>query len=199
MAASRRPPATPQALSGFGATKISQPPAFAAMAGPHMSRPPMQVRRYTLAFPKTTLAPGVKTRLTVRPQMPFRPERLVIPDEYSDAEIHEIMVGNRQQLVSSNTLPASLFGPTQIGVNMQFDTANVAQDITIVVSRPKGGDFMAVFMGAGAGDGGDFIGTPVSDLEAEPLVQEAEKAIKEEDERYEPGITLEELEAREKR
>ena len=123
--------------------------------------------------------------------MPFRGEKIIIgsPD---DAVVHGVRVANMEQLASAGPVPGAAIS----GVAMQMDPCNVAQDISLIVSSAKGGLFAAAIMGVSPGDGG--VDEPPFDVgmdggAPDPLVEMAAVALKTEDERYEPGVTIDEL------
>jgi len=147
---------------------------------------PRQIRQATLGFNTTNLQPGVPTKIAAIVQRFFRGERLIIPDEFSDATVHALHVGAENQLTPGADIPAGVLGPTALGIKLALKTAAVAQEISITVSRPGGGKFSAALIGTMA-EGGDFEPEPV-----EPLVEEAQKAVKEMEEAYEPGVSLDE-------
>ena len=158
--------------------------------------PAPKTRKVMLGFQAhRALMIGEQMRMTARPQTLFRGERFVIPDEFKDASIHSICVGNREQLQPGSPLPAGVFLASAGGMKIDIDSASVAQDIVITVSRPSGGDFNAVLVGSTSGE--PFFSSPMFEelLDEEPLVDEAAAALKDIDEAYEPGVTLEELEA----
>jgi hypothetical protein len=159
---------------------------------PRVTGPGPQVRQSQIGFQQRGMAPGATYHIQVVAQAPFKADRLVVPDEYADALIHSIIVGNREQLMGT-ALPAAAFGPRSTAGKIQMDTALPAQAIVLVVSRPAGGDFTAMLMGATTAEGG-VMGDPMPES-IDPLVEEAQKALQEADEAYEVGITIEELEA----
>jgi hypothetical protein len=66
----------------------------------------------------------------------FRGERLVIPAEISDSfALLDIKIGNRSQFANSMSMPASTFIEGAVGVRLQLDTAEVAQDIALIVQN----------------------------------------------------------------
>ncbi len=167
-------------------------PSGGGYSAPHVQPSAARVRLFPMSFSAKGLKPGERRRIVQHPQAPFRGEELRIPQEFSDATVHEIMVGNRLQ-GGGGDMSAKFFTPGAKKLPLSLDTANVAQDVALEVSRPNGGDFDALLVGPMMDDG-SMPPTPDFD-ETEPLVEEAVLAIREEEERYEPGITLEELEA----
>lgn len=164
----------------------------AAIGGPRMQSKPPTTRQYLINFPKTTLRPGVRTVLRARPQMPFRGEKLIVAQGAEDALIHGLVVGSRQQFASLGDMPAAIFATG--GAACPMDVCNVAQAIELEVSRPNGGDFSAVILGVALTDGGGPEAPfDVPQPQPDRLVEVAQAAIKEEEERYEPGVSLEEL------
>jgi hypothetical protein len=102
------------------------------------SRGVSAARRYPLGFfsgPTPIPAAGffdVKSN----PQIPFRPERLVVPSAIAAFfVIHDVKVGNRSQFVSSGPLPAQVFAENGVGIVMRMDTAQVSQDVVITVEN----------------------------------------------------------------
>jgi len=184
---SSTPPYVPLGSSGIGLGNLGGATGIGSPA------PPPQIRRTTVGFrADKALAPGEKRQIKTQMQRPFRAERLLIPDEFADGVVHSITVGTREQLMMGD-IPAVMFTSTSMGTPLQqMDTASVAETIAIVVSRPNGGDFSAAMIGVTVDDWapGDRMPPPV-----EPLIEEAALAVKEADEAYEPGVTLEELEA----
>jgi len=116
---------------------------------------------------KAPLQPGVRTKLKAMPQMSFKMEKLVIPDEYKDASVYGMTVGGQQELVSAQPLPGAMFSPSAFGTQLQVRPAHPGMEIELEVSRPEGGPFNAA-----------FIGTQWEDPEPEipALVEEAAKA-----------------------
>lgn len=167
-------------------------PFGAPLSGPRapmvQPRPP-QVRQGTLGLrADKPLAPGVKTQITVRVQAPFRGERLILADDCVDATVHSIMIGAREQLMGD--VPGVMFSSTSAASQIQMDKAHIAQSITLTVSRPNGGSFTGALIGAVVDDGSWVMPEPAPFVE--PLMEEAALAVKEAEEAYEPGVTLDE-------
>ena len=180
----------PGGLSGLvGASGHPASPRRASLLSPTVA-PAVRVRTTTLGFrADKPLAPGVQTQIKVYAQRPFRGERLIISDDCKDATVHSIMVGTMEQLVGP-PVAGAIFSPTSTA-RIQMDTAAVAQAITLTVSRPNGGAFTAAIVGSVADDGSGIMPEPVPFVE--PLMEVAALAMKEMEEAYEPGVTLDEL------
>ncbi len=150
-------------------------------------RPPQEVRKMVLGLTAKNLQPGQQVVVMAYPQMLFRPEKLVVAQP--DAVVHGLRIGNRQQLVGD--VSGAAFGPGALG-SLSCDTARGGQEIALTVSLPNGGDFSAsLFGGAGGGTDIPFVDAPPRP--PSPIEEEALVAKKEEEERYEPGVTIDEL------
>lgn len=92
-------------------------------------------------------APGSVTR---RPQVPIKIKRLVIPSSIAAAfDITDIKVGKDSQLVGSDPIPGETFSPTAFGVELNGDTAQVGNDVSISFVNISGAaqQFRCVFIG----------------------------------------------------
>lgn len=118
-----------------------------------IQRPLTDMREFPLGFFQAGLAVGESSVIS-RPQVVFRGERLIVPSVVVAPffQIVDIKVGNRSQLVNSNSLPAQMFIETAVGVRLSMDTAAVAQDVAIVVNNIAGGatSFSAAIIGTAA-------------------------------------------------
>jgi len=77
---------------------------------------------------------GAVHEVISRPQVCFRGERLLIPAKIARYfDIMDLKVGRNSQLVNSTRLPAEMFEKNAVGMRMKWETASVAQDITICV------------------------------------------------------------------
>jgi hypothetical protein len=114
-------------------------------------------RLYPLGFNTNgVLANGTSTT-TSRPQIPFRPQRLVLPSIVAGQNIaqnfvlSEIRVGKDSQLAQSTQLPGIIFVETAVGIMMTLDTGQPANDIALASINKDGAnphDFWAVMFGA---------------------------------------------------
>ena len=95
-------------------------------------------RRYPLGFVPTEVDAGDAATIPAAPQNLFRPERLVIPSDICfDFGVQDIKVGNQSQFAQSVEVPAAVFSEVSIDTNVTFDTAEVGNQISILV-RNKG-------------------------------------------------------------
>lgn len=131
-------------------------PSRAAMALAHnkallKTRGPTKARYYPLGVPATTIAAGAAATITVRPQVPFRPQRFIVPSDIAGSfTIGDIRVGKNSQFVTADAVPARAFQEDAAsGVEFGFDTAQVSQDISIVANNISAAQqvFRAIFFG----------------------------------------------------
>ena len=110
------------------------------------------------------LAPGVQTSIKAVVMMDFRTQRLIVPDEFGDAEIHAINVARAPQMVGGGAMPASVFA-SAFSPSLAIDVAHIGDEIELVVSRPNGGEFRAMLFGS------------VYEAPLPPLVKAAKQAL----------------------
>ena len=104
-----------------------------------VERRPMKARNYPLGFPETIIPAGATVPVSQRPQVPFRGQRLFIPSDISGyLVIMDIRVGKNSQLVASGPLPARMFSEVGVDSNLTLDTAQVSQDITLILRNISG-------------------------------------------------------------
>ena len=129
----------------IGAAKAGNPRAKAALrqiamrnAGAVVKNDLKNRRRYPLGFVPTEVDSGDAATIPAAPQNLFRPERLVIPSDICfDFGVQDIKVGNQSQFAQSVEVPAAVFSEVSIDTNVTFDTAEVGNQISILV-RNKG-------------------------------------------------------------
>lgn len=109
-------------------------------------------RLYPLGFTQLAVAASAQVTVTSRPQILFRGQRLVVPSTVaSNFILLDIRVGKDSQFVQSTQIPCQVFIETAVGVLMTLDTAQIANDISLVVQNTDGSnphDFRAVVFGA---------------------------------------------------
>lgn len=97
-------------------------------------------RRYPIGFVPTTIAAATAALIPAAPQNLFRPERLVIPSDIAfDFGVRDIKIGNQSQLVQSVEIPGALFTEVAIDTNVNFDTAEVGNQISVDVRNKTAG------------------------------------------------------------
>lgn len=129
----------------IGAARAGHPRAAAALravamrnAGAVIKNDLKNRRRYPLGFVPTEVDSGDAATIPAAPQNLFRPERLVIPSDIAfDFGVQDIKVGNQSQFAQSVEVPAAVFTEVSIDTNVTFDTAEVGNQISILV-RNKG-------------------------------------------------------------
>ena len=117
-----------------------------------VSRSATKSRVYSQGFgPADPIEEGETVQIVVQPQVTFKGKRLVIPTKFSDTIIvNDLKIGNVSQLPSSNGLPARAFSPVAVGMQQDFDTAQISQQIVLIVTNVSGADvenFMALLNG----------------------------------------------------
>jgi hypothetical protein len=90
-------------------------------------------RRMPIGFAPTNIAAASSGTVPGQPQNLFRTERLVIPSDIAfDLGITDLKVGNQSQFAQSNEVPAVLFSEVAINTGVEFDTAEVGNQISII-------------------------------------------------------------------
>lgn len=112
-----------------------------------------KAREYPLGFPTTTIAALANAVLQTQPQVPFRGRRLVIPSDIAGAIlVNDIKVGKNSMFPTSNPVPGRMFTEVGVGVDLNLDTAQISQIVSLNVTNTSGA---AVIFNAG------LIGTAV--------------------------------------
>jgi len=95
---------------------------------------PTKAREYILGFDSTAIPGSTSANITKRPQVIFRPERVIIPSSVGvDFQVVDIKVGKNSQFSASGEVPAVVFAETAFGVRLKMDTCQVSMDVTISV------------------------------------------------------------------
>lgn len=136
------------AVSGMGMSEIvgaASPSAARAIRARGqklvMQKKPSTDRRYPLGFVPTTVSAGSTASIPGAPQNMFRAERLVVPSDIAfDFGITDIKVGNTSQFVQNVEVPAALFSEVAINTAVQFDTAEVGNQISVAVRNKSAGN-----------------------------------------------------------
>ena len=99
-----------------------------------------RARQFPLGFPTTVLAAGASAVITTQPQVTFRPRRLVIPSDIAGSIlVNDLKVGKNSMFPSANPIPGRMFTEVGVGVDLQLDTAQISQAISLNVTNTSGG------------------------------------------------------------
>jgi hypothetical protein len=147
-------------VSGDGSSEIignvpaAQKAALSAIArrnaGAVVQRELDRRRRYPLGVVPTTITAGTQSQIPAAPQNLFRPERLVIPSDIAfDSGVVDIKVGNVSQFVQSAEVPGALFSEVAINTGVNFDTAEIGNQISATIRNKSGAsiEFSAGYVG----------------------------------------------------
>lgn len=98
---------------------------------------PSKARELPLGFDSVTdVTKATSARITARPQVAFRPDRLVVAAAIAEFFlIDDLKIGKDSQLISGDSIPAEAFSNLSVGVGMKMDTANVGIDVVLSVSN----------------------------------------------------------------
>lgn len=111
---------------------------------------PTKAREYILGFDSTAVPGSTSANITKRPQVIFRPERVIIPSAVGvDFQVVDIKVGKNSQFSASGEVPAVVFAETAFGVRLKMDTCQVSMDVTISVRNTNAAqrNFTAAIIG----------------------------------------------------
>ncbi len=105
------------------------------------TRMPSKGREYVMGLDSVaTVAAAATAIITTRPQVIFRPDRLVVPASIAASFlINDLRVGKNSQFVSATAVPAEAFTQGAFGVRLKMDTAQISQDIILSVTNISGG------------------------------------------------------------
>lgn len=144
-------------FSGDGSSEIIGAAPNAALkqiamrnAGAVVQRELDRRRRYPLGVVPTSITAGTQSQIPASPQNLFRPERLVIPSDIAfDSGVVDIKVGNVSQFVQSAEVPGALFSEVAINTGVNFDTAEIGNQISATIRNKSGAtiEFSAGFVG----------------------------------------------------
>lgn len=109
-----------------------------------------KAREYPLGFPTTTVNAGASATISAQPQVPFRGRRLLIPSDIAGSFlINDLKVGKNSMFPTSNPVPARAFTELGVGVDLNLDTAQISQLVSLSVENTSGAnvDFNACIIG----------------------------------------------------
>jgi hypothetical protein len=119
-----------------------------------VSQPPTGVRQWPLGFGPVSLPANGTVEVISRPQVLFWPSRFIVPaggGVSANFSLIDLKIGQRSQFGNANAVPAAVFSEVATDTLFTFDTAQIAQDITITVQNldaTSSHTFSAVFIGA---------------------------------------------------
>jgi hypothetical protein len=97
---------------------------------------PRSARDYALGLGSTSIAGRSSARINVKPQVSFRPERLMVPSWLAmDFLVTDLKIGRKSQLVPKGAIPAVMLTENAFGVRLRMDTAHPSMFITISVAN----------------------------------------------------------------
>jgi hypothetical protein len=101
---------------------------------------PTKARRFPLGFDSVTPVPaGAVISIQSRPQVTFKPQRLIIPSTIGPSFlILALSVGKNPQTVAVSPNLGLVFSEQGWGVDLDCDTANIGQDVTMQVQNITG-------------------------------------------------------------
>lgn len=109
-----------------------------------------KAREFPLGFPTTVIAAGATANIQTQPQIPFRGRRLVIPSDFAGAIlVNNLTVGQQSMFPNTNPVPGRVFSETGVGMDLNLDTAQISQIVTLNVTNTSGGQvtFNAAIIG----------------------------------------------------
>lgn len=102
-------------------------------------RGPGRVRQFPLGFPTTAIAAAASATITAQTQVIFRPRRLLIPSDIAGSLlVNDLKVGKNSMFPSADPIPARVFSENAVGVDLQLDTAQVSQLISLSLTNSSG-------------------------------------------------------------
>ena len=98
------------------------------------------VRRQGLGLSTpTTVAPATQGVASAQPQIPFRPEKLVVPSDINGSfDILDVKVGKDSQFVAPGLVPARVFDEKAVDHILSFHAAAISQVISVSVINNAG-------------------------------------------------------------
>lgn len=101
------------------------------------SKRPTKSREFPIGFDSVTdVLAGATATITTRPQIIFRPERIIVPAAVAVFfQIVDVKVGKDSQLVAAGNIPAATFAETAFGVRLKMDTVQISQDLILIVTN----------------------------------------------------------------
>lgn len=115
---------------------------------------PTHARTFPLGFLSNgAIGAGASVVIVSRPQVLFKGRRLVVPSDIAgDFSIDDVKVGKNSQFVAEGAIPARVLQENAFGVEMELDTAQISQDISLAITNISGAArvFRAALLGRAA-------------------------------------------------
>ena len=91
-------------------------------------------RKMPIGFAPTAITASSTATIPGAPQNLFRVERLVIGSDICfDVGVSDLKVGNQSQFAQSNEVPGVIFSEVAINTGVEFDTAEVGNQISLLL------------------------------------------------------------------
>jgi len=102
---------------------------------------PTRSRELILGFDSVAnVAAAATADITSRPQVVFRPDRVVVPATIApNFLIVDIRVGKNSQFTAAQPVPGEVFSQGGFQVGMKMDTAQISQDVVMRVTNTSAG------------------------------------------------------------
>lgn len=85
---------------------------------------------------ETPIDAGQTRRITTRPQVVFKGVRPIVSSDIAGSfMLQDIIIGKNSQFAASGPVPARVFEGNSFGVELDLDTAQIGQDITMYVTN----------------------------------------------------------------
>lgn len=107
-------------------------------------------RELLIGFVSLAVPGGSSVVVSARPQVLFRPTRLVIPSALAPSfSLDDIKIGNRSQLIAAGPVPGEAFSSTAVNTPLRMDTCQVSMEIILQCANITAGavDFRAAMFG----------------------------------------------------
>jgi hypothetical protein len=99
-----------------------------------------KAREFPLGFPTTALAAATTANVQTQPQVPFRGRRLAIPSDIAGSIlVNDLKIGNASMFPNSNPVPGRMFSELAVGIDLNLDTAQISQVVSLNVTNTSGG------------------------------------------------------------
>lgn len=103
-------------------------------AGAVIDRGASKRRKMPIGFTPTTIVANGSGVIPGNPQNLYRTERIIVPSDIAfDLGITDLKVGNQSQFAQSSEVPAVIFSEVAVSTGVEFDTAEVGNQISIAV------------------------------------------------------------------